>query len=760
MRNSLVSAGTSGGLLSTFASITLSKDETALTATRQDLTIIRDKKRVRSRLDIGNCKFDSLALIPSDIDVSKSDDCNSNGKRKRERSRPRAIDQTGVSLCSGTLNDKCQNGLKGSSSIDNKIDKNTTCDVDRAKNPTTSQRDGKSKPTQAICEEFEMHQDEDSDIQSINCDHDISITCAKDPFKITSPDSYRDLGHTKIMGEPTAENVVTPIKTRKKNSIECDKMRRVHDKNITLRPSKSLDIVTPSPTRQQLKRQNIVTQNPVTSSDITRSSLMNSKRRKLKRVSKLRSSSMKKPVVALTQAITVGNKTIPARHTVCASEGKKRVAKPVSPKHTVFKSHDKGNLSKELDLNIPSTDKHKDCSVGSITNNEWKHVDSTTTTTTKPKNRINISSETSSNVISTKVKSKSVPKHPMISSGTHDLQKNHSTKKLAILDFIQEIISKLDDLKDDVKHTCNDEDFLVDVTELRKRYVPLSARDLFLNACTYKDTLSQNMMDEKLPTWIGMNPMPSNATPSLKNWNSNTVFSHLFHPPSNGGDGEESSCESVIDLGTVSDPHALVKYALAQKVSPTDSKHDDLSFESTTQEDDDHDDDHDGYDSISDELHAIQTKREVGKSRIWNNTSDILATFASVTPTSVEEQIVNHSTDSSINNNINQDVTIPLDSTKTTIPTVDPICNDDSSLSSDRTIQNRFKELFDMDHDELIENELRERSISCVVTNNPNTPMAMIGNIANDDSDFDKSSNNYDESPWDDLFFSIPTISY
>jgi hypothetical protein len=258
-------------------------------------------------------------------------------------------------------------------------------------------------------------------------------------------------------------------------------------------------------------------------------------------------------------------------------------------------------------------------------------------------------------------------------------------------------------------------------------------------------------VDRKFQTWIGMKPVPSRPSPSLHTWksNSNTMFSHFFNSPN--GDGDESCCESVIDLGTISDPHALVKYAFAKKVSPNDSQNDDPS--NCVYDDKSHD--HEGNSHICDQLLLeMQCKnRDGGKSRIHNSTSDILATFASVGPTSKEEHISNDHIEK------NQVSTATLNkSAAKTIPVMEQTSNKELSFPFNQTIHDRFRELFELDHDELIQNELRARSLSCVVTNTI-TPTT-LESIAKNDNDLE-ISNQYDNvSSWDDLFLSIPTLSY
>jgi hypothetical protein len=752
MRNSQVSSSTSGGLLSTFASAAFSEGETTPSTIRQELTVIRDRKRVRSRFDIGSCRFDSLALIPCDDDKPNNDDCSPKNKRTRERSRPRAIDTSRTSLTSSATNSACQQGLNVSSSI-NTIEKHITYHD----NPTkTQEKPTTSKGAQRVSVVFETDQDEDIDVQSIDHGNYISEIHTKDSFHVTSPDSRRDLRHAKKMEEATAEIVVTPIKTRRENISEHETKRCPNHKNTNLGSSKSIDIVTPSPTRQRAKRQKMTTtttttKSAITASDVPASILMSKKHRKLKRVSKLRSTCMKKPVVALTQAITAGNKTIPARHTVCASEDKKRKTRHVASKSNISptKSFPTDNVSKGLDSKNAMSKINKVRSANSIISLERKKEDSTTR---KPKTYNKIS-ETSSTNTTPKMKHCKIqnPKDTTtISVDTPKQQNTRATKKLAILDFIEEIISKLNDLKDDVKNICNDEDFLVDISELRERYIPLSHRDVFLNASSYKDIMPQ-FVDRKFQTWIGMKPVPSRPSPSLHTWksNSNTMFSHFFNSPN--GDGDESCCESVIDLGTISDPHALVKYAFAKKVSPNDSQNDDPS--NCVYDDKSHD--HEGNSHICEQLLLEMQceKRDGGKSRIHNSTSDILATFASVGPTSKEEHISNDHIEK------NQVSTATLNkSAAKTIPVMEQTSNKELSFPFNQTIHDRFRELFELDHDELIQNELRARYLSCVVTNT--TTPTTLESIAKNDNDLE-ISNQYDNvSSWDDLFLSIPTLSY
>jgi hypothetical protein len=742
------SSSTSGGLLSTFASPAfLGKEDTTLPPTRRDLTIIRDRKRIRSRLDIGSCRFDSLALIPCDEETLKNDEYNPKGKQKRERSRPREIDrQVRTSSNADTGNDSFQQ------------EKNTTIDDHETKNQqrSTAIHPGIShyKRVQRTSEVFETDQGEDIDMQSIDYDNDNSIVHHENSTHGASDGSYRDLYRGKKNRELKEEVVVTPIKTRNGNDMKSDGRRFFHDKQSIVRSSNSIDIVTPSPTRPRSKQQNRKRQNSVTASDVPGSIMMSNKRRQLKRVSKLRSTSVKKPVVALTQAITVGNKTIPARQNVCAPEGKKQETKPVSNKGTrtisATKSFCTDHVTKGLDPKYSSKKTNEDCSMGGIiTGFDWGKRNSTTRASKKTCNDF---SDTSLTRIIPKMKYKKLPKHPTISGDTQEQPKSYTTttttKKMAILDFIEEMISKLNDLKDDVKNICKDDEFLVDITELRKRYTPLSHVDLFPHTVSDKDTIPNELIDGNRPSWIGMKPVPPKPSPPLQTWKSNTLHSHFFNPSNE--DGEESCCESVIDLGTILDPHALVKYAYTKQVYPNDSNENEDGSKSTNHDSDDDDDD-DNDSTLSDQSLGMQSKREGGKSRIHNSTSDILATFATVTPQSKEETTLsNHH--SKEKNQPSAALTSPK-----TIPVVDSINKEESSLSVDQTIHDRFRELFELDHDELIQNELIARSVPYLVRNALNP--AADESIINDNHC--GSSNEYvDESSWDDLFLSIPTISY
>lgn len=742
------SSSTSGGLLSTFASPAfLGEEDATLPPSRRDLTIIRDRKRVRSRLDIGSCRFDSLALIPYDDETLKNDEfINSKGKQRRERSRPRKIDrQVRTSSNAGTGNDSFQ--PEKYDTIDDYGTKSQQC--------STAIHLGNSqyKRVQRINEVFETDQDEDIDMQSIDYDNDNSTVHHENSTHSASDGSYRDLYRGKKNGELKQDIVVTPIKTRNGNDMESDGRGFFHDKKSIVTSSNSIDIVTPSPTRPRSKQQNRKRQKAGTASDAPGSITMSNKRRKLKRVSKLRSTCVKKPVVALTQAITVGNKTIPARQNVCASEGKKQETKPVSNKGTrtisATKSFCTDHVTKGLDPKYSSKKTGEDCSMGSsITGFDWGKRNSTTRAFKKTCNDF---SDTSLTRIIPKMKYKKLPKHPTISGDTHKQPKSDitttTTKKIAILDFIEEMISKLNDLKEDVKNVCKDDEFLVDITDLRKRYTPLSHVDLFPHTVSDKDTIPKQLIDGNRPSWIGMKPAPPKPSPPLQTWKSNTLHSHFFNP--SNGDGEESCCESVIDFGTILDPHALVKYAYTKQVCPNNSNENDDGSKSTNHDSDGDDDDNDS--TLSDQSLGMQSKREGEKSRIHNSTSDILATFATVTPQSKEETTLsNHH--SKEKNQPSAALTSPK-----TIPVVDSISKEESSSSVDQTIHDRFRELLELDHDEFIQNELIARSVPCLVMNTL-TPTAEES-ITNDK--YCGSSNEYvDESSWDDLFLSIPTISY
>lgn len=775
-----------GGLLATFSSSSAKKSSPP--QSEQSL-IVRSKKRRRSLMDSGKGSFDCLALITADKVVES---------KGRSRSRPRAIE--GDSTLSTHNANRCSTtpGRKGLGISISMSGKQTLfpsevlesrCDRD------VSPRRNRYNPPRKIYEHLDELSIEKTS-QTVDINIDVNAVCQKSKNRARRKNDTRNtdcmidkgtIGFAneadinKTFSQDTDQSVhVTPtkkiIETEQTNVGALPSLTdSIHDEENPSISKLCKTVVTPSPSEKtdSLSTSDLACSKGkhIDASDAC--SIISighfTKRKKLKRVSKLRNNGTKKQQVVLTKAITVGKKTIPARQIVKIKKAKNPLVKKIqthsqSAKTSLNLKQNKSmsTSAKEDITKAVNHEKH-----GSLT----KKSESAPTgqpATIKAKKRLELIPHEKKDVPSLNGVPKRKPTVPK------------TPKKEAMLEYIAGLMIDLETLKEDVSKT--DEHNIIDLSEIKRDFIPLSKVDLFVDCKKNgiprrrrsKFSSSSRQSRDLTSTPIRMtNPSSVPFFSTHMSNRSKAAFSSF--PGLDFGD-DESACESVIDLGTISNSQALVCYKRkgATEESGIDSKANNCSNDSSnSNNNNNNNNEDDDCDSVPPITKPI--KYQGGKSRTNNGSSDILATFGCTI--SIQEKKASASTSVS-------KTTMPLSPrSKMSIskkhinvhvprlrldPQIDSSKgnrNPVGSLATNIEMEDQFEKLFAMDHDDLIEEVLKQRvhlpmsHHSTSVKTGTNETDGDDGNDGNDDDD-DLASSSSDESMQDDMLLNIPTLAY
>jgi len=490
------------------------------------------------------------------------------------------------------------------------------------------------------------------------------------------------------------------------------------------------------------------------------------KRKNLKRVSKLRHNGTKKPRVVLTKAITVGKKTIPARQIVKIKKAKIPLVKKIQKHRQSAKTC--WNLKQNKSTNTSAKE------------------DATKTTNHDKHGSLTKRSEIAPTAIKAKKRLELIPNEkkdaPYLNGVTkRKLTVPKSPKKEAMLEYIAELIIGLETLKEDVSKT--DERNIVDLFDVKRDYIPLSKMDVFVD-CREKGIprrrgtklASSSRQSRDLTSMPIRMTNPSSLPFFSAQMSSRSKAAFSSFPELNFGD-DESACESVIDLGTISNSQALVSYTRKGATEESGIN----SIISSKNSNKHKDDDCDSVPSITKPI-----KYQGGKSRINNGGSDILATFGCTIPVSSQEK----NASASVSALPVSKTTMSLSPSKISkkpmeghvhvhvhVPRLDPQIDSSkgnpvglrlTNMEIEMEMEDPFEKLFAMDHDDLMEEELKNRVhlpmphySTPVKTGTNGTDCTDDGNDDDDDdNDNDLDSSSSDESMQDDMLLNIPTLAY
>ena len=787
-----------GGLLATFspasasASASASAKKSSPPQSEQSL-IVRSKKRRRSMMDSGIGSFDCLALITTDTAVES---------KARFRSRPRAIegDSTvthNVNSCSTTPVRKRSGisiSMSGKQALDTSELLKSSCVRD------VSPRRNRYNPPRKVYERFNELSIENT-AQSPNIDIGVDAVRQKSKNRASGKSDTRGkdcmikkrtIGFAtepdinKTFSQDTDQSIyVTPtkkiIETEQTNVEALSSLTgSIHNE---VNPSKSKlgkTVVTPSPSE---KTDSLSTSDLACSkgkhidsdacSKISKGHV--TKRKKLKRVSKLRNNGTKKPQVVLTKAITVGKKTIPARQIVKIKKAKIPLVKKIQTHRqsaktswTLKQNKSTSTSSKEAAMKTTNNEKH-----GSLTKRS-EIAPTEQPVTIKAKKRLELIPH----------EKKDVPYLNGIPKRNLTVPK--PSKKDALLEYIAGLMIDLETLKEDVSKT--DERNIIDLLEIKRDFIPLSKVDLFVD-CKEKGTprrrrsklASSSRQSRDLTSTPIRMTHPSSLPFFSTHMSSRSKAAFSSFPELDFGD-DESACESVIDLGTISNSQALVSYKRKgateesgiNSSSTNNNSSNDSNNNSSNSSSNKKDDDCDSVPPITKPI-----KYQGGKSRINNGGSDILATFGCTT--SSQEKKASASTSTSVSKTTlslspRSKISTLKKPRKVHVPRLDPQMNSlqgnrnpVSSRATNKEMDDPFEKLFAMDHDDLIEEELKKwvhlpmshHSTSVKTgTNETNGDDDDDDDGDDDDDDDDLASSSSDESMEDDMLLNIPTLAY
>ena len=728
-----------GGLLAAFATKPESIGTRSPHPSEQSLNM-RSKKRSRSFTNVSRGLMESLVMTTRDVAVEKV--ASVKRLKGRSRSRPRAIE--------GTSNaDGYMSGVeKVESSIFIPIKQlNDTLEVFQPRSSggraalasRVSPRRSRYNPPRKIERHFDkLDMKKNAELSDAgvpkqgargrNITEDVNFAVVKGCIEIISlPDI------NKTMSQESDESIfITPTKKRARNdSNDADalpssinqidqKKSPLANKCTTVTPSpseKSDSLSNAVPTRQKGRNIGLDGCNKTSTQRYV-------KLKRLKRVSKRRGNGTKKPTVVLTKAITVGRKTIPARQVA-----KLRKTKP-PPVKKIQMQRETAHTSKYLkQRRSPSSKKN---TVQTIDFNETDNLTKRLETTRKQ-----------CATIKGKKRLEAAKLLKIKPNGNADMKGlNHgknrkastSLKKEAMVKFISEMMNDLENLKATV--TNSDDRNIIDLVDLKRDFIPLSKMDVILD-CRGKGKTRHRKGKLATTSSKHRSLASSRNTPLVPFFSMQTPVGHkvVFSPFSGPDFGEdESACESVIDLGTISNSQALLSYT---RYGSPDESEDKSSAE----------------DSASERARSgtLDRKRPAGKSRLQNYGSDILATLGCATADKRKRGSDSKATSSSRSNGDGKDSReIATQFVETPAMEKQAPLSENNSLGP--KINDPFEELLAMDHDDLIEEELKKRAKDFM----PNEfALVKVGY-----REFDDTSSSSDDSMQDDLMLDIPTLAY
>lgn len=335
-----------------------------------------------------------------------------------------------------------------------------------------------------------------------------------------------------FVSEPSIsfEGSIRAIKTNNLEVLKTPSKRSNSDALDTQKNTK-LKLVTPSPKVKRKKSSNTSSQ----SSDISEVS-SKGRNNKARRVSSVNGAAKKKKRVELAKAVSVGKVTIPARE-VEKSTRKTNNGKIIKATKADIKSLALTETNKSYQMSKVQREEHglTEFTTKSFEGSDSDRKDQLSTSSfegdTKDKDltihrRIN----------SSKSKDIRQPK-----GGSFKIPRNGRKSKL--MSFIDDAIDDLKELKNEIERMPVSD--LVKIEELRRMYEPLTRQHLLVD----------KQLKNKVKTKSSVQTFGFKASKT----NYSTTFP-LFNNSCKDND-EDSSCDSVIDFGIISDSKAIVSYS-------------------------------------------------------------------------------------------------------------------------------------------------------------------------------------------------------
>lgn len=689
-------------------------------------------------MDFNGAPFDSLAMITGDLAVENAK--SAKRSKGRSRSRPRAIDGTnnsddyrsGAKVTVPSISIPAKDADKRS-----KVFQPSSSDVRGAfASSTVSPRRSRYNPPKKIdmhTAELDMKinfQSPDGNVpkkstRKLDVTQDFSFPLDKGSIKLTTSP-----GINKTLSEESDESVfITP--TKKKLRIDNEDANAIppsvdpiHYQEIPSF-SKQCKTVTPSPSEQSDSLSNAVRPRPNGKNvDLDGGSKIsanrNVKQKRLKRVSKLRRNGTKKPPVALAKAITVGKKTIPARQVVKLRKMKppsvKKVQIPCETDRTSkYLSKKKSTNSKKSTMKTMDSD-HTDRLIKRLetTRKQWP--------ITKGKKRLEASKiakmKASGHTDMTELKKNGKRKMPI------------SLNKESMLKFISEMMNDLETLKETV--TKSDDRNIIDLADLKRDFIPLSKMDILLDCRKKRERRHWSGGLSAASSKKRRALASTRNTPSLPSFSMRTPAGKMFSPfftPDFGDD--ESVCESVIDLGTISNSQALVSYTRNGSLDKYKNKIEDS-------------------DRKVGQSTRLDRKHQAKKSRIQNSCTDILATLGCATTHEEKKRSDSKATLLSLPSNCEDSGTIAKQIMET--PPMETQLPSSKNNPMGPIINDPFEKLLAMDHDELIEEVLKERAEQSMSNESALVEVSY--------RETDDNSSSSEDSMQDDLLQAISNLAY